>query len=281
MPPFKSTKRLRYEWLVDQLSKPLTDQCILWPFETQRGYGTLHLLSSGRPKVFAHRLAYKLHYGVWPNPCGRHTCDVSLCFNPLHIVAGTVAENNRDMLDRGHHRNQYTGPLPKRLRYAVKHGRELDITLYAWLVEAIRKHGDSDGCLLWPWPVNASGFPRLRDLAHRNILAHRLVFRLIHGREAVPFATQTCQDHTCISPRHIAESSKIEAWRKAGHNGANNRRGERNGSAKLDAEKVREIRRMYASGHYSQQRIADQFSVGQNTVSCILLNKTWGHVSVP
>lgn len=55
-------------------------------------------------------------------------------------------------------------------------------------------------------------------------------------------------------------------------------RGEQIGISKLTPEKVIEIRRLYASGQYSQQTLADMFGVWQTVVSSIVLRKTWKHV---
>lgn len=54
--------------------------------------------------------------------------------------------------------------------------------------------------------------------------------------------------------------------------------GERNGSAKLDAEKVREIRRLRASGMY-QYVIAEKFGVTQRAIAQIEHGLTWSHVT--
>lgn len=55
-------------------------------------------------------------------------------------------------------------------------------------------------------------------------------------------------------------------------------RGEQIGISKLTPEKVIEIRRLYASGRYSQQALADMFGVWQTVVSSIVLRKTWKHI---
>jgi hypothetical protein len=51
-------------------------------------------------RVLRHRLSFFLHYGYWPKVC-RHTCDNPPCYNPTHLLDGTVADNNRDKVLRG------------------------------------------------------------------------------------------------------------------------------------------------------------------------------------
>lgn len=69
---------------------------------SQDGYGYGMLKWDGKT-VRAHRLAFKLHYGYWPE-VARHKCDNPPCFNPEHLEDGTRADNNRDRDERGRHR---------------------------------------------------------------------------------------------------------------------------------------------------------------------------------
>lgn len=64
------------------------------------GYGVIGV-GRGR-QVRAHRAAYEVFIG--PIPSGAlicHRCDTPLCFNPLHLFAGTPRENTRDMIAKG------------------------------------------------------------------------------------------------------------------------------------------------------------------------------------
>jgi predicted XRE-type DNA-binding protein len=55
-------------------------------------------------------------------------------------------------------------------------------------------------------------------------------------------------------------------------------RGERIGNAKLTAEKVREIRVLYAAGGVSQAALGSRFGVNQSKISDVVHKKTWAHV---
>lgn len=56
-------------------------------------------------------------------------------------------------------------------------------------------------------------------------------------------------------------------------------RGERNGSAKLTAEQVADIRVIYADGKLSYSRIGKIFNVCGGTIHDIVKRKKWAHVA--
>lgn len=55
-------------------------------------------------------------------------------------------------------------------------------------------------------------------------------------------------------------------------------KGTKNGRAKLDDDKVREIRKLYATGDYSQEALGKRFGVDQTKISEIVRFKKWAHV---
>jgi sugar (pentulose or hexulose) kinase len=56
------------------------------------------------------------------------------------------------------------------------------------------------------------------------------------------------------------------------------RRGENQHSAKLTESNVRDIRRRYASGGISYQRLADEYGVTQRAIICVVQRITWKHI---
>jgi hypothetical protein len=87
------------------------DECWPWTGATHRqGYGKFCLspgqldvprLSTATP---AHRVAFRLVHGRWPDPFALHGCDNPPCCNaenPQHIHEGTPVINMQEMVARG------------------------------------------------------------------------------------------------------------------------------------------------------------------------------------
>jgi hypothetical protein len=77
-----------------------TDTCWLWIGQKDKdGYG---LVFHKGKQHRAHRLSYQLHWSVIPGSyIVRHTCDVTNCVNPDHLIFGTTKQNSQDMVNRG------------------------------------------------------------------------------------------------------------------------------------------------------------------------------------
>lgn len=77
--------------------------CINWSGgKLPKGYG---ITSWKGKRCLAHRLAYCKHNDVTLESIKglvvRHECDNPSCINPDHLLIGTLADNNRDMVERG------------------------------------------------------------------------------------------------------------------------------------------------------------------------------------
>lgn len=100
--PYSHERQVRIFWArIDRTGGP--DAC--WPWvrgRTTDGYGRMWY---GGKDEQAHRVAWRLLVG--PIPDGllvRHkVCDNRLCCNTAHMLLGTIADNNRDAVERSRH----------------------------------------------------------------------------------------------------------------------------------------------------------------------------------
>lgn len=133
----------------------------------------------------------------------------------------------------------------------------------------------STSCWIWKGPVDKDGYGRTRYNGHQ--LAHRAAYHLAFG----PIPQGMCVCHhcdvrLCCNPDHlflgtIADNNRDMAQKQR------STIGERNPSAKLNEEKVREIRRMVGAGT-SLAATARVFGVHKRTIRAVVRGKRWGSV---
>jgi len=82
---------------------PINHACIEYHgWRNRKGYGRMK--AKGR-SMYTHRLAYELFSGekLGNDDVVMHRCDNPRCCNPMHLVKGTILENNADRLAKGHY----------------------------------------------------------------------------------------------------------------------------------------------------------------------------------
>lgn len=89
--------------------------CALWTGAPNRqGYGVMSAVDdSGRAvTLLAHRVAFFLARGRWPEPFALHHCDTPACVRDDHLFEGTARDNTDDMMTKGRNRSgghEYAG----------------------------------------------------------------------------------------------------------------------------------------------------------------------------
>lgn len=76
----------------------LGTRCHLWIAGKRAGYGDFWLKGK---QVLAHRVAWLLKYGRWPDPQALHHCDNKPCVNVDHLFEGTQRDNMADKIAKG------------------------------------------------------------------------------------------------------------------------------------------------------------------------------------
>lgn len=138
-----------------------------------------------------------------------------------------------------------------------------------------------EGC--WGWKGSSPKNPGYGDFcwhSHKE-RAHRASWIIHFG--PIPegmYVCHHCDNPVCSKPEHLFlgkdKENQHDALKKGRHP-AIGKRGRENPMAKLDEEKVRQIRKMLAD-KIVQKKIADNFGIQQTLVSQIGLNKVWGWV---
>lgn len=87
----------------------------------------------------AHRTAYELCVGPIPQGlCIRHKCDNPSCVNPYHLEPGSIADNHRDMVERGrmnppigeaHGRCKFSDAQIREIRTSQETGKDIAVRL--------------------------------------------------------------------------------------------------------------------------------------------------------
>jgi DNA-binding XRE family transcriptional regulator len=146
--------------------------------------------------------------------------------------------------------------------------------------ERIESHIISkENCWLTDLACNSLGYPPIRINGKTKRL-NRVIYEL-HKGEIPPgkFVCHKCDNPACINPNHLFLGTPQENMDdKVTKNRQSRSKGSLHGLAKLDEEKVLEIKRLLAETNLTQKEIAKKYGVCHQTISYIKNGKLWGHV---
>lgn len=139
----------------------------------------------------------------------------------------------------------------------------------------------SGDCWLWTAGKIRQGYGRFR-VDGKGYLSHRFVYILTHGTLSDDICVlHSCDNPSCVRPDHLFLGTKTDnaADRdKKGRASGGKLVGETNGSARLTADQVREIRYRHTIGE-STPVIAVRFCISRGHVNDIVRHKKWKHIN--
>lgn len=147
--------------------------------------------------------------------------------------------------------------------------------------------------MAWLHPSGYGTILRMIDGKRKPFRVHVVACEVGHGPK--PDGKQvahSCHNRACCNPRHlrwatskenIGDSVAAGRTAKGDRNGTRLHpellpRGETNGMAKLTATTVVKIRRLYASGKFTQTELGARFDVVHSAIGSIVRRRCWTHV---
>lgn len=136
------------------------------------------------------------------------------------------------------------------------------------------KVNKTNSCWLWTGAtITTNGYGHIR-IGNKKVRAHRFSWELHNG--PIPkgmMVLHECDTPSCVNPGHLRLGTQADNIRDMISKGRRVY-----GAAKLDPDKVRDIRLRCGAGE-SQASLAIEYNVHQKTVKNIVTMKSWKNVT--
>ena len=135
-----------------------------------------------------------------------------------------------------------------------------------------------NACWTWTGAHSTPGTPIIRRGGGRPMMSAAIaVYEIEYGPLSPGHkAFRVCYQSGCMNPRHMIAATQAEIVMLLALSGRHYH-GERHHAAKLNAEKVRQVRDLIHAGA-SQQMVADTYGISPRTVRDVATRHTWQDV---
>lgn len=137
--------------------------------------------------------------------------------------------------------------------------------------------GDKESCWIWKGKPRKDGYGQIQINKEKKI-ASRVSWAIHFGD--IPKGLEVCHkcdNRICVNPNHLFLGTQKENMEDAVSKGRMHL-GEKHGLSKLTDKQAVEIRKLYATGKFSQSKLGEQFGVSQTIIYLLVNRKTWRHV---
>lgn len=143
--------------------------------------------------------------------------------------------------------------------------------------------GNLRECWRWVGLFTHNGYGVFK-IAKKNIRAHRFSYEIHKG--PIPkglFVLHKCDNRACVNPEHLFLGTAKENTQDMLKKGRGSKppiiRGSKNNKAVLTEKKVRQIKRLFLSGHKNME-ISKLFGVSRDCIYDIRTGKSWRHIVI-
>jgi|HubBroStandDraft_2_1064218.scaffolds.fasta_scaffold26097_3 hypothetical protein len=141
--------------------------------------------------------------------------------------------------------------------------------------------GEEDECWEWEDWCDGDGYGKFHWPEKGTQRANQASYMLFVG--SIPkkngkrlYVCHSCDNPSCVNPKHLwLGTSKQNSEDMVKKHRSDDRRGERNTASVLNEDLVRKLRKKYASGKYTHQKLADKYHVSRKTVGNAVSGKNW------